>query len=367
MAMASRSRLIRRTMTAVACVASTLVVAACGLLPAQGVTSHPKSTLPVPTSQHLATVHVHLGTVLATVQSAGQVMPQQFALVGFHAGGQIKTLNMRNGQIVRRGAVLATLHTGTLPFQIGQQKLNIAQEQMQIADLRQSAQLSPPVSPAQAAQRSLQLKRAQLQLQQMQITLRRLQIQLQRFEIIAPFTGRVTHLNVHIGSTVGPFEPIAHLSDVAAVQFVVHLPNPTVAQEVAPGQVVKLSLASAPGRGLYTTVNSVQIPTSQAVAIAKANQGLGGATAPQATLNPPSGFKLKRSEVGSAFTARITVAQAPGVLYLPSTAIHAFNGLDYVNLYAKGQVVQRPVQLGLEGDGYTAVTAGLHDGQKVLQ
>ena len=365
--MVGRSRLVRQAVAAMACAAGTMLVSACGLLPAQGVTAHPGSKLPLPTTQHLATVHVHLGTVLATVQSAGQLLPRQFALIGFHAGGQIKTLHMRNGQIVKRGAVLATLHTGTLPFQIGQQKLNIEQQQMAITALQQSAQLSPPVSQAQAAQRSVQLKRAQLQLQQMELTLHRLQIQLLRYEIIAPFTGRVTHLNVHLGSMVGPFQPIAHLSDVTAVRFVVHLPNLTVAQEVAPGQIVKLSLASVPGHAMYTTVNSVQIPTAQAVAIAKANQGLGGATAPQATLNPPSGFKLKRSEVGSAFTAQITVAQAPGVLYLPSTAIHAFNGLDYVNLYSKGQVVQRPVQLGLEGDGYTAVTAGLHDGQKVVQ
>ena len=365
--MAGRSRLIRQAVAVLACTAGTTLLSACGLLPARGVTAHPGSKLPLPTSQHLATVHVHMGTVLATVQSAGQLAPKQFALVGFRAGGQIKTLHMRNGQIVKRGAILATLHTGTLPFQIGQQQLNIRQQQLTISELQQSAQLSPPVSAGQAAQRSLQLKQAQLQLQQTEITLHRLQIQLQRYEIIAPFTGRVTHLNIHLGSMVGPFQPIAHLSDVTAVRFIVHLPNPTVAQEVAPGQIVKLSVASAPGHAFYTTVNSVQIPTAQAVAIAKANQGLGGATAPQATLTPPSGFKLKRSEVGSAFTARITVAQAPGVLYLPSSAIHAFYGLDYVNLDSNGQVVQRPVQLGLEGDGYTAITAGLHDGQKVVQ
>jgi macrolide-specific efflux system membrane fusion protein len=355
-----------KAVASAAALVGSLVLSGCMLIPAVGVVAHPATVLPEPKEQRLTTVQVQTGDVVRTVQVAGQVQPRQTAYLYFQVGGKIQTLNMRNGQMVRAGDVLATLDPGNLPFQIHQQELTIERDQLHIHDLVQSATLNPPTSAADALQRSFELQQAQLQLEQDQQALRRLQLDLARYQIVAPFSGRIMNVSKHLGDGVGAGEIIAQLQDTSGVRFVAKL-TADQARIVAPGQPVVLTLSSQPNDKLTTTVHSVQIPSDAQIAIAKQNNGLGGLSDPQVTLALPSGYTPKIDDIGASFTAIITVAEADNVLYLPKNVVYSLNGLAYVNLYKDGRVVQRPVSLGLEGDQYMVITAGLQDGDTVVQ
>ena len=343
-----------------------MAVGGCAVLPRHGVVAHPLGALPVPSQQQITTVPVQRGNVLSTAQVAGQLQPRQTALLYFNIGGQIQTLNMTNNKMVHQGDVLATLDPGNLSFQITQAQYTIARDQLHIDDVKNSVQTSPPVSPADASQRTVQLQQAQIQLQQDQQALEKLQLQAAKYQIVAPFDGRIMNVGKHLGDGVGAFQVIAELQDTSSVRFVAKL---TAAQAliVTPGQQVKLTLSSDPQNAYNTTVNSVQIPSANAVAIAKQNGGLGGMTDPQVTLEMPNGYKPKPDDVGTAFTAVITVSEVDNALYLPKNVVFSLNGLDYVNLYENGHVLQRPVTVGLGGDQYTVISSGLNEGDTVVQ
>jgi len=346
-----------------------LSVAGCGILPQTGVTTRPLSVLPTPATQQISTVPVQQGTVTASVQVAGQVQPKQRALLYFtlSGGGQIATLNMQNGSTVQKGQILATLDSGNLAFQISQQNLTLQRDQLHIDDLETSVQSQPPTSPESAANLNFGLQQAQIQLEQDQLHLVQLQLQLAKYQIRAPFSGAITNMNVHLGQYVGAYQVVAQIEDTSAVEFVAKL-NPAVVAEVSPGLAVELSLAAHSQQKYTTTVGSVQVPTPPAVAIANANHGFGGLTQAQVTLNLPSGYVVNAGDIGGAFTAIITVAQRSGVLYLPNSGgiITSFEGLDSVNLDVNGQIVQRKVTLGLQGDASVQITAGLQQGDQVV-
>ncbi len=346
---------------------ASVVAGGCGfrLVPALGVVAHPANNLPLPKTQQVTTVAVTQGNVTATQQVAGQVQPIRTALLYFTTGGTVQTLNMTNGQTVTAGQLLAALGTGNLPFQISQAGLTIQRDQLQILNIENSLQTSPPTSPQAAQSRMVELKDAQMQLQADQLSQQKLKLQLAADEIVAPFSGVIQNVKVQTGQGVGSYQVLAQLEDTSAGVFVAKL---TAAQAVviSPGQPVKLSLSTAPQSALHTTVATVQIPSSDAAAIAQQNSGLGGLTSPQATLAIPSGYKFSPKDIGAAFNGVVTVAEANNVLYLPSTDILQLNGLDYVFLYDKGRTIERPVSLGLEGGGNTVITGGLQAGDTVV-
>jgi RND family efflux transporter MFP subunit len=346
---------------------ASVVASGCGfrVLPALGVVAHPASNLPLPRTQQVTTVAVAQGNVTATQQIAGQVQPIRTALLYFTTGGIVQTLNMTNGQSVTAGEVLATLNTGNLAFQISQAGLTIQRDQLQILNVENSLQTSPPTSPQAAQNLMVQIKDAQLQLQADQLSQQKLKLDLAKDEIVAPFSGVIQNVKIQTGQGVGPYQVLAELEDTSAGVFVAKL-TAAQATEVSPGQPVKLSLSTAPQSALYTTIATVQIPSSDAVAIAQQNSGLGGLSNPQATLAIPTGYKFSPKDIGAAFNGVVTVAAANNVLYLPSADILQLNGLDYVFLYDKGRTIERPVSLGLEGGGNTVITGGLKAGDTVV-
>lgn len=353
-----------------AMVVAGLAVSGCGILPQQGVVAQPMTLLPSPKAQQITTVPVQQGAVILSVQVAGQIQPKQQALLYFTVqyGGKIKTLNMTNGGIVSKGQVLATLDQGNLPFRISQQQLTIQRDQYHIDDLTNGLTLHPPTSSAEAAALNFNLQQAQVQQRQDQLDLENLQLQLAQYQVVAPFAGKISNLSNHLGDYVNAYQPIAQISDISAVRFVAKL-DPASVTEVSPGQPVVLTLASDAQKKFTTTINSVQVPTDAAAAIAKANNGFGGLTDPQVTLNPPAGYVLKANDVGGAFTGIVTVSEKDNVLYLPNSGniITSFEGLNSVNVDINGHIVQRKVLLGLQGNKYVEITAGLQAGDQVVQ
>lgn len=343
-----------------------LTVAGCGVLPPQGTAAVHPQTLVSPPSAQLSTVPVELGYVQQTVQVAGVIAPLRVAQVYFHNSGTITAMDMQVGQHVKQGQLLATFNTSNDLYQIAQQQLTIQSDRLQITRLLQQDAVAIPSS-AGASQAAVALEDARIQLQQDTLQLDADELALHEDEVVAPFTGVVAAVDVQVGNQVAGDQIIGEIDDDSAYQLVAKLKNSEV-QEVAPGDPAALALTtSTSGQVAETTVASIQVPTPDQVAIANQNKALGALATPQVTLALPSGFKATPADVGVAFQAQITVSSAQNVLYLPSDVISSFNGLDFVNVDHGGVVTEAPVELGLEGDGDTAILAGLKAGEQVVQ
>jgi multidrug efflux pump subunit AcrA (membrane-fusion protein) len=70
---------------------------------------------------------------------------------------------------------------------------------------------------------------------------------------------------------------------------------------------------------------------------------------------------------GMTVDASIIVAQRTGVLQLPRALVRAgADGTAQVDVWADARVEKRTVQIGLRGDVYVEILAGLREGEQVV-
>ena len=70
---------------------------------------------------------------------------------------------------------------------------------------------------------------------------------------------------------------------------------------------------------------------------------------------------------GMTADGSIIIDQRAGVLRLPRAVAHAHaDGSAQVQVWANGQATTRTIQVGLRGDSFVEVTAGLQEGELVI-
>jgi HlyD family secretion protein len=79
---------------------------------------------------------VRRGTLVATVSATGAVSPLRLAELAFSANGPIVRLDVKQGDRVKAGQVLATLDTRTLDYQLAQAEANLAAAQAKADQLK---------------------------------------------------------------------------------------------------------------------------------------------------------------------------------------------------------------------------------------
>ena len=342
---------------------ATAVCAGCSLLPSEQV-SLGTTAIQLPPSPPPPTVAVAQGNVALSAQIAGQVQSTKVQNLYFNNGGRVTQLNVQNGQSVKNGAILASLDTGDLSYQIDDANLGIQRDQLTIQQDNQQAAAQPPTDQNQANQLALQQNQDQLALQQDQTNLAALQKQLQQDEIVAPFAGVVNDVAISSGDQVQAYEVVMDISDPTSQAFTAQL-DQTTASELNIGDQFALTMTAEKGQAFTGTITSVTIPTPDEIAAAEQSGNPNGIPQPQCTL-AVTGFS-GQPPLGATFTAVITVQSATNVLYLPTDAVHQFNGGAYVDVYANGVINEVPVTIGLQGDTDTQIATGLTAGQQVVE
>lgn len=347
------------------CAAALVAVGAsgCSLLPTEPVSlSNVKIQLPPPPAP--LTVKVQQGNVTLSAQVAGQVQSTHVENLYFVSGGRVGSVSVSNGQTVSQGQVLASLDTGSLPFNIQSGQLAVQRDQLAIAQLQQQDQASPPLNQDQAQQQAIQMEQAQLTLQQDQTNLANQQQQLANDEVIAPFSGVVNDVAVNPGDQVTGYQVVMDISDPSSQAFIAN-PDSTTAQELSVGVPLTLTMSTNPKQTFHGTIASIFVPTAAQIAAAEQSGNPNGIPVPQATLHvtdypgtPP---------LGATFSATIIMQEAKNVLYLPADAVHQFGGSSYVELYQNGVITDQPIQVGLQGDTDWEITKGVKVGEEVVE
>ncbi|MGE5262073.1 MAG: efflux RND transporter periplasmic adaptor subunit [Acidobacteriota bacterium] len=81
-------------------------------------------------------VSVRRGTLIATVSATGAVSPLRLAELAFSANGPLTRLDVKQGDRVKAGQILATLDTRTLDYQLAQAEANLAAAQAKADQLK---------------------------------------------------------------------------------------------------------------------------------------------------------------------------------------------------------------------------------------
>lgn len=358
---------------------------------------------PIPTAVVAArpTYEVARGAVIYDTQFPGRVAPTVEQALAFTQDGVIKDVTVRAGQQVQAGDLLAELDTADWEAQLvlAQAALDIAQSQLdasqrEIAQTRQEAelrrdlaQLDLDYATAQAgntpsAADQYQIDRLTLLLSLAQIDVDRLTetvdpelaaavdvaaLQVAELEntiaqaqLLAPFAGEISALNMAAGRAVTAGQPVGALADPAEIQVTANLREADM-QELAEGLPVQIAPSGSPGAALPGQIVRLPYPF-----------GSGGDTAvadadPTTTVQfDDMAAALAAYEPGDRVTVRLVITQRDDVLWLPPAAIRDFNGRKFVVVQTDGAEQRVDVTLGIEGNGRVEILDGLAEGQIVV-
>ena len=301
----------------------------------------------------VSAVSVEVATVqqrdlVESVQAVGSLRSQNSVVLRPEVAGRVVALGFRDGQRVRKGALLAQLDD-QLP------RAQVAQAQAEVSIARANDQRNRElVAQGFVSQRTRDESAANLQVAQAKLALA--EATAARLRIVAPFDGVAGIGKVSVGEYVKDGAEIVNLEDLDHLFVDFRLPE-RYQSEVRVGQAVQVALDALPG-----------VPRSAQVrALDPLIDADGRSLAVRASLDNP-GLQLRP---GMFARATLQLSERKGALVVPEEAVvpqgagaHVFRVVAGAD--GKPAAERVPVQLGLRADGLVEVLQGVAPGETVV-
>lgn len=351
------------------------------------------------------TALVRQGTITATVEAMGVVRAAREARLSLKMGGTVQHIFAQVGEEVEKRDILLALDTTGLERRVRETELSLEVQTLQLAEVRagpsdaeieiakanlrratvareaaqaaydeiadeEDAATSSEAVALEGAKTDYERARAEFEravegatpeeiellekrVALAEVSLEEAKARLAEAQIIAPFAGTVTAIEVQEGENVGALTPLVVLSDLATLEIVAQIDEIDVA-EVAVGQKVHIRLDAFPGKELTGTIRRV----------APAATTERGSTIYQAIVHfEETDLPLK---LGMGANLRITTLEKAGVLLVPNRAIQPIGRKNVVRVLEGSSVREVEVVTGLSNESETAVVEGLREGEVVL-
>ncbi|MFQ6059560.1 MAG: efflux RND transporter periplasmic adaptor subunit [Anaerolineae bacterium] len=351
------------------------------------------------------TALVRRGAITARVEAMGMVRAAREAHLSLKMGGTVQRIFVQVGERVEEGQVLLTLDTSELERKVREAELNLEVQKLQLAEVRagpsdaeieiakanlrratvareaaqaaydeitdeEDAATSPEAVALEQAKTDYERARAEferavegatpeeIELLEKQVALAEVALEeakarLAEAQIIAPFAGTVTAIEVREGENVGALVPLITLSDLTTLEILAQIDEIDVA-EVAVGQRVQIRLDAFPGQELTGTI----------IRVAPAATTERGSTIYQAVVEfEETDLPLK---LGMGANLRITTLEKTDVLLVPNRAIQPIGRKKVVRVLEGSRVREVEVVTGLSNESETEIVEGLREGEVVL-
>jgi len=309
-----------------------------------------------------------LEPVSRTMRAAARIQADatRMARVGSPVDGRITKLLVMEGQHVRRGEVIADIHSTQLSEaefaflkaysqeQLSKRAVDRAQQLLK-ADVIGSAELLRRQAELQQATAEVAASRAQLQLLGMKDrnikTLATNNKISSASQISATVSGTVLKRNVTIGQIVQPAETVFVIADLSSVWLVADIPEEN-SGNLKVGKLVRAEVAAFPGvtiSGRLSFVSSIVDPATRTV---------------QVRMELPNPQHRYKPDMLATMVLEDT-AQKEEVV--PEDAIVHKDNKDYVFVQTGSKTfLLRPVQLGEEFGKERVVTGGVQRGENIV-
>ena len=348
------------------------------------------------------TATVARGTVESTVSGSGSLSSPSDAGVDFVTGGTLTEVDVKPGDKVAKGQVLAKVDptTANATLQQAQASLTAAQANLTKVEAgetpvsagtgggsREGATPTPAPTPTVDA---AQLAQAEAQLTQAQNAVTAAQRAVAGCVLTAPIAGTVASVAAAKGGTVsgtggnggsggngasGSGSSGTSSGNSGTPSGFVVLTNPTGMQvkadfsetdalKLKPGQQATVSLNAEPG----TTLDAKVLSVSSLPVASSGSGGSGGSSGSAVQYEATLALTGSTANLRTGLTASIQVVtgQAANVLTVPTAAVSGTGANRTVLVIgADGATTSTPVTVGLEGDSTDQITSGLTEGQRV--
>lgn len=259
--------------------------------------------------------------------------------------GKVVGLPFQEGDLVKRGAVLARLEDAELRASVARANAVLAQ--------RQSAydRIKLVVEQNAGTPQDLDDAAAELKIAESELALAR--ARLVKARIVAPFSGRVGAREVSPGAFLQPGTRITRLAKLSRIKVVFTAPERYV-PKLTRGSEVTITTTAFPGVSLTGTIDVIDpvldADTRSAGVIARAD-------------NPGERFRPGMSANISA-----VLSERAAALTIPSEAVLTEGDQTLVFMVnPDSSVMKTPVELGLRLRGTVEVLSGLEAGQTVVR
>jgi len=313
-------------------------------------------------------VPVTTGTIQQTVASSGTIQPASQANLNFAVAGTVTAVNVKAGQTVTSGQVLATVDTTALSEQVSAAEAQLASANARLAADQASAASTTQIDSDQAAVTSAEssLSNAQTALGDASLT--------------STMSGTVASVSLTVGQQVtgtgsggggtgsgtgsgtgtsgstGTGSSTAQIVVIGTNSYIVN----TTVDDTEIGQIADGDQADIVPTGSsttdYGTVASISLIGSQSSNVTTFPVVI------DVTGNPAGLY------AGSTAAVNIIVKQLNNVTEVPTAAIsYSSSGQATVTQVVNGAHVVKPVTVGAAQSGETQITSGVAAGDKVVE
>lgn len=299
------------------------------------------------------TAIVQRGSLEATIDTSGRIVPKNPTLVRSGATGPVAELDVASGDHVNKDDVLLKLDQGPLQAAVDQAtaQRDAAQADLALHD-RQFGQ-AQTFDRAGLQQRVRDAERAVSQAQ----------AALDSATVKAPEAGIVVELPAVVGTPVTQGAVVAKIGNPANLELQLSLDEIDIPQ-VKLNDPVSFTLDAYPGQVIEGTLTRIS-----SVAQSTANPATGGTTA-GATAFPATVTFTPPEQVtplpGMNANVTIKAAVRPNVLLIPERALRTVGSRTFVTLITPDSRQEREIQIGLRSGGKVEVASGLAEGNKIL-
>jgi len=356
----------------------------------------------------LKTATVQRGNLSVEISAAGNLSLSVTQQLAFEMSGTVAEVLVEEGDSVTEGQVLVRLDTSewekelvTLELNLLQAEINLdnAELALEAAEGDTTTTATGDISSQTTDPKQIEILELQLELAQARYDDAKSALEEARAaspEIIAPFDGFITSVNIEGGDEVLKGTVAATLADpdrfeadilVGELDIINIALGSTAWVEVEalgvtlPASVVHISPTSTIQSGVvnYTVRVELQSVEEMASGDLASWPTTGGAQGPPEGFTPPEDFEMPEGQLpitisedvqlreGMTVTVSIIVEQRNDVLLVPNGAITVQGGQSYVQvMLADGTVEDRAITTGISDWQYTEVTEGLSEGEVVV-
>lgn len=303
-------------------------------------------------------VTVKTARIAHDISVTGSIAPVRQTILNARVAGEIKQINVREGQSVQAGQLLVMQDERDLVAQVQQADASLLSAKAELALAQQNlARIKPLhqqnyVSSNDLANAERQLDIRQAQTKSADISLKQARQQLNDMAVRAPFSGTVSERLVDVGQSVAPNTPVLKLVDLNQVELVAQVAATEVSL-ISVGQIVYFSADGFEGQtfaGRITRINPVAKAGSRRVDV-------------YALVNNQKGL-LRGGLFAKGYVRDDKAVQGVAV---PFSAVQEKQGKNQVHVIRDNRLVAQAVSVGRRDENTSMVlVTGLTEGERVL-
>jgi RND family efflux transporter MFP subunit len=307
----------------------------------------------------------------AVLTASGYVVARRKAAVASKGTGTLVYLGVEEGDVVKKGQVLARLEDSDVIASLRRARENLRVAEADLKDAKESLRRQKTlierdlIAQAEYDAAEARYKKVIASIDAAKFAVQEAEVAVENTRIVAPFDGTVLQKNADIGEIVAPLAgavssraAVVTIADLSSLEVEADVSEANITR-VSPGQPCEITLDAYP-QSRYQGHVSKLVPTADRA---------------KATVLVKIRFKSYDQKVLPEMSAKITFlaagstvneADSKPVLTVPATAVASRNGRQVVYQIKENRAVEVPVVVGEKVAGLLEIKNGLKEGDRVI-